>query len=99
MVQELNIGGSLVTSALEEACGTTRSKVREMYNDLGDLGRNLSLFKISLFIVVKLFHCLSISLLCLKGDVAQACRQTQTLLAPPSPLLIKDVFSTLRKIR
>lgn len=35
----------------------------------------------------------------LKGDVAQACRQTQTLLAPPSPLLIKDVFSALRKIR
>ncbi|KAL5571330.1 hypothetical protein UlMin_020927 [Ulmus minor] len=66
---ELNIGGSLVTSALEEACGTSRSKVREMYNDLGDL-----------------------------GDVAQACRQTQTLLAPPSPILIKDVFSVLRKI-
>ncbi|PON77470.1 DNA ligase, ATP-dependent [Parasponia andersonii] len=66
---ELNIGGSLVTSALEEACGTSRSKVREMYNDLGDL-----------------------------GDVAQACRQTQTLLAPPSPLLIKDVFSALQKI-
>ncbi|XP_059449423.1 DNA ligase 6 isoform X2 [Corylus avellana] len=66
---ELNIGGSLVTSALEEACGTNRSKIREMYNKLGDL-----------------------------GDVAQECRQTQTLLAPPSPLLIKDVFSALRKI-
>ncbi|XP_062107460.1 DNA ligase 6-like isoform X2 [Humulus lupulus] len=67
--KELNIGGGLVTSALEEACGTSRSKLREMYNDLGDL-----------------------------GDVAQACRQTQTLLAPPSPLLIKDLFSTLQKI-
>ncbi|XP_030507869.2 DNA ligase 6 isoform X1 [Cannabis sativa] len=67
--KELNIGGSLVTSALEEACGTSRSKLREMYNDLGDL-----------------------------GDVAQACRQTQTLLAPPAPLLIKDLFSTLQKI-
>ncbi|XP_068303185.1 DNA ligase 6 isoform X1 [Pyrus communis] len=66
---ELNIGGSLVTSALEEACGTSRSKIREMYSELGDL-----------------------------GDVAQACRQTQKLLAPPSPLLIKDVFSALQKI-
>lgn len=34
----------------------------------------------------------------IKGDVAQECRQTQTLLAPPSPLLIKDVFSALQKI-
>ncbi|KAL6286716.1 hypothetical protein ACE6H2_011106 [Prunus campanulata] len=66
---ELNIGGSLVTSALEDACGTSRSKIREMYNELGDL-----------------------------GDVAQACRQTQKLLAPPSPLLIKDVFFALQKI-
>ncbi|KAJ0042140.1 hypothetical protein Pint_18689 [Pistacia integerrima] len=67
---ELNIGGSLVTSALEEACGTNRSKIRDMYNRLGDL-----------------------------GDVAQECRQTQTLLAPPSPLLVKDVYLVLRKIR
>ena len=41
MSQELNLGGSLVASALEEACGTSRSKIREMYNDLGDLGRYL----------------------------------------------------------
>jgi hypothetical protein len=40
MLQELNIGGSLVTSALEEACGTNRSKIREMYNKFGDLGSN-----------------------------------------------------------
>ncbi|XP_050227399.1 DNA ligase 6 isoform X2 [Mercurialis annua] len=66
---ELNIGGSLVTSALEEACGTNRSKIRDMYNSLGDL-----------------------------GDVAQVFRQTQTLLAPAPPLLIKDVFSALRRI-
>ena len=39
MVQELNIGGSIVTSAMEEACGTSRSKIRAMYNSLGDLGR------------------------------------------------------------
>ncbi|KAL2345838.1 hypothetical protein Fmac_007123 [Flemingia macrophylla] len=32
------------------------------------------------------------------GDVAQECRQTQRLLAPPTPLLIKDVFSALQKI-
>ncbi|KAK1556406.1 hypothetical protein Q3G72_004547 [Acer saccharum] len=66
---ELNIGGSLVTSALEGACGTNRSKIRDMYNRLGDL-----------------------------GDVAQECRQTQSLLAPPPPLLIKDVYSVLHKI-
>lgn len=67
---ELNIGGSLVASALEEACGTNRAKIREMHNILGDL-----------------------------GDVAQECRQTQSLLLPPSPLLIRDVYSVLRKIR
>ncbi|XP_047153019.1 DNA ligase 6 isoform X1 [Vigna umbellata] len=67
--KELNIGGSLVTAALEEACGTNRLKIREMYNKFGDL-----------------------------GDVAQECRQTQRLLAPPTPLLIKDVFSALQKI-
>lgn len=39
MMQELNIGGSLVTAALEDACGTSRSKIKEMYNELGDLGR------------------------------------------------------------
>ncbi|KAB5560947.1 hypothetical protein DKX38_005904 [Salix brachista] len=74
---ELNIGGTLVTSALEEACGTNRSKIREMYSSMGDLD--------ILFVA--------------KGDVAQVCRQTQTLLAPPPPLLIKDVFSALQKIR
>ncbi|KAK9700226.1 hypothetical protein RND81_08G224900 [Saponaria officinalis] len=66
---ELNIGGSLVTSAIEETCGTNRSKLKEMYTTLGDL-----------------------------GDVAQECRQTQSLLLPPSPLLIRDVYSVLRKI-
>ncbi|CAO2825368.1 unnamed protein product [Amaranthus hypochondriacus] len=66
---ELNIGGSLVASALEESCGTNRSKIREMYNSFGDL-----------------------------GDVAQECRKTQSLLVTPSPLLIRDVYSTLRKI-
>ncbi|XP_057994627.1 DNA ligase 6 isoform X2 [Hevea brasiliensis] len=66
---ELNIGGGLVTSSLEEACGAKRSKIRDMYNSFGDL-----------------------------GDVAQVCRQTQTLLAPPPHLLIKDVFSVLQKI-
>ncbi|KAK2998117.1 hypothetical protein RJ639_025352, partial [Escallonia herrerae] len=34
---ELNIGGSIVAAALEEACGTSRSKVRDLYNSLGDL--------------------------------------------------------------
>ena len=37
-MQELNIGGSIVAAALEEACGTNRSKIREMYNKFGDLG-------------------------------------------------------------
>ncbi|KAA8530607.1 hypothetical protein F0562_005316 [Nyssa sinensis] len=66
---ELNIGGSIVVAALEEACGTNRSKIKDLYNTLGDL-----------------------------GDVAQLCRQTQSLLAPPSPLSIRGVFSVLRKI-
>ncbi|ESQ28710.1 hypothetical protein EUTSA_v10018010mg [Eutrema salsugineum] len=66
---ELNIGGSMISSALEEACGISRATIREMYNRLGDL-----------------------------GDVAQLCRQTQKLLVPPPPLLVRDVFSTLRKI-
>ncbi|KAL9274838.1 DNA ligase 6-like protein, partial [Drosera capensis] len=35
---ELNIGGGLVTTALVEACGTNRNKIRDMYNRLGDLG-------------------------------------------------------------
>ncbi|KAL3527003.1 hypothetical protein ACH5RR_011659 [Cinchona calisaya] len=35
---ELNIGGSIVVAALEDACGTNKSKVRELYNSLGDLG-------------------------------------------------------------
>lgn len=66
---ELNIGGSIVTSALEEACGTNKSRIRELYNSLGDL-----------------------------GDVAQLCRQTQKLLAPPAPLSIRGVYSALREI-
>ncbi|KAL0664302.1 hypothetical protein Bca4012_101140 [Brassica carinata] len=59
---ELNIGGSLISAALEEACGISRSTMR-------------------------------------RCDVAQLCRQTQKLLVPPPPLLVRDVFSTLRKIR
>lgn len=106
--QELNIGGSLVTAALEEACGTNRLKIREMFNKFGDLGW------VIVFIV---FDCFtkpvqSVRILnnwnnmwLLKGDVAQECRQTHKsvvkhrLLATPTPLLIKDVFSALQKIR
>lgn len=40
LMQELNIGGSLVTGALEEVCGTSKSKIREMYNSFGDLGKS-----------------------------------------------------------
>ena len=63
-MQELNIGGSLVASAVEEACGTSRLKVREMYNDLGDLGRDLSYCNLLIY-SLRLFH-LSKCLLCLK---------------------------------
>ncbi|KAF0916844.1 hypothetical protein E2562_014593 [Oryza meyeriana var. granulata] len=35
---ELNIGGSLVVSALEEALGSSKSKIHEMYKTYGDLG-------------------------------------------------------------
>ncbi|KAF3646928.1 putative histone chaperone ASF1B-like [Capsicum annuum] len=66
---ELNIGGSTVVAALEEACGTKKSRVRELYNSLGDL-----------------------------GDVAQLCRQTQSLLAPPVALTVRGVYSALRRI-
>lgn len=66
---ELNIGASIIVSALEETCGTNRSKIRTLYNNLGDL-----------------------------GDVAQLCRQTQSLLAAPAPLSIRSVFSALQKI-
>ncbi|KAG8384127.1 hypothetical protein BUALT_Bualt04G0086000 [Buddleja alternifolia] len=66
---ELNIGGSIIVAALEEACGTNRSKINNLYNSLGDL-----------------------------GDVAQLCRQTQSLLAPPPALTIQGVYSVLRKI-
>lgn len=38
ILQELNIGGSLVTAAIEDVCGVKRSKLRDMYNRLGDLG-------------------------------------------------------------
>jgi hypothetical protein len=35
---DLSIGGSVVSSALCEVCGTSRAQLREMYNSLGDLG-------------------------------------------------------------
>lgn len=35
---ELSIGGSTVAAAVSEATGVTRAKLREMYNELGDLG-------------------------------------------------------------
>lgn len=33
------------------------------------------------------------------GDVAQLCRQTQLVLAPPPVLTIQGVYSVLQKIR
>ncbi|KAH7616567.1 putative DNA ligase 6 [Nannochloris sp. 'desiccata'] len=35
---ELSLGGSTVAAAVSEATGVTRNKLREMYNELGDLG-------------------------------------------------------------
>ncbi|KAL3644358.1 hypothetical protein CASFOL_012290 [Castilleja foliolosa] len=35
---ELNIGVSIVEAALEEVCGTSRSKIRNLYNSVGDYG-------------------------------------------------------------
>lgn len=70
--------------------------MREMYNRIGDLGKHKS----------RPFHLMygsgeakSYTKTCFTGDVAQLCRQTQKLLVPPPPLLVRDVFSTLRKIR
>lgn len=49
-MQELNIGGSLVTTALEEACGTNQLKLREMYNKFGDLGWTIVLIAFGFFL-------------------------------------------------
>jgi hypothetical protein len=35
---DLNIGGSVVSSALCEVCGVSRGQLRELYNSMGDLG-------------------------------------------------------------
>lgn len=48
-MQELNIGRSLVTTALEEACGTNRLKIGEMYNKFGDLGWMIVLIVLDTF--------------------------------------------------
>ncbi|DBB01067.1 hypothetical protein WJX77_004280 [Trebouxia sp. C0004] len=66
---ELSVGGSTVAAAVVEATGTSRAKLREMYNELGDM-----------------------------GDVAQACRHTQTMLHRPAPLTVAGVYKTLRQI-
>ncbi|BBN03501.1 DNA ligase 1 [Marchantia polymorpha subsp. ruderalis] len=66
---DLNIGGSIVSTAVGEVAGVSRAKLREMYTSMGDL-----------------------------GDVAQACRQTQSILRLPPPLRICQVFSTLKQI-
>lgn len=66
--------------------------MREMYNRLGDLGKDKSNA-----LTVNVWLCRLLSKF--PGDVAQLCRQTQKLLVPPPPLLVRDVFSTLRKIR
>ena len=72
MVQELNIGGSLVSSALEEACGTNRTKLKEMYNKIGDLGSDECFFLIyyiwsaELFLSVRFLYNLRNSLFLLK---------------------------------
>lgn len=103
MLQELNIGGSIVVAALEEACGAKRSKIKELYDSLGDLGRKDCLVVV-LFVLCMVspqisFHCVTDHCMLCEGDVAQLCRQTQPLLAPPPPLSIQGVFSVLRKIR
>lgn len=112
MTQELNIGGSIVVAALEEACGTKKSKVRELYNSLGDLGRSIYHFRLpdnwlhtfSHFSFLWLVWMLPLrgwtllTVICI-GDVAQLCRQTQSLLAPPVALTVRGVYSALRRIR
>lgn len=44
MIQELNIGGSIVIAALEEACGAKKAKIQDLYKNLGDLGINIYAF-------------------------------------------------------
>lgn len=36
--QELNIGGSIVVAALKEVSGANKTRIRDLYNCLGDLG-------------------------------------------------------------
>ncbi|KAM0892423.1 hypothetical protein ACQ4PT_025741 [Festuca glaucescens] len=74
---ELNIGGSLVVSALELA--------------------DLKYTRCTKLMVI-LYIILLVSVVQIVGDVAQECRQNQTLLAPPRPLSIQDVYSTLQKL-
>ncbi|KAH9306523.1 hypothetical protein KI387_010927, partial [Taxus chinensis] len=66
---DLNIGGSTVIAAIEDAFGTPKTRLKEMYNNMGDL-----------------------------GDVAQVCRQTQSMLSVPRPLSIHQVFLALQQI-
>lgn len=35
---ELNVGGSIISTAIQEATGVSRQKLHALYNDLGDPG-------------------------------------------------------------
>ena len=48
---------------------------------------------------MELFHCDEMMTFGLPGDVAQMCRQTQSLLVAPQTLTIQQVYSTLVQIR
>ena len=37
-VQDLNVGGSIVSAAITDVTGTQKTKIKEMYNMMGDLG-------------------------------------------------------------
>ena len=37
-MQDLNVGGSVVSAAITDVTGTQKTKIKEMYNTMGDLG-------------------------------------------------------------
>jgi DNA ligase-1 len=96
-VQDLNVGGSMVSAAITDVTGTQRTKIKEMYNAMGDLGIRDNLHSL-MCISCGIFDC-DIKVVGLSGDVAQTCRQTQSLLVAPQILTIQQVYSTLLRIR
>ena len=61
-VQDLNVGWSIVSAAITDVTGTQKTKIKEMYNTMGDLGtmryfaNSYAYLKRSSCIVMKWWH-------------------------------------------